>query len=360
MEKGNRNSIKVYPDSVVYVVAPANTATGGPELLHQLVYHLRNYLKIDAYMFYFNTNDTYPVHPEYKQYNNPFIKDIKDNEHNILIIPETVDVLKVANNYLKIRKCIWWLSVDNFYITVLLRDKRNFFLSRAINKPFKILFKEDLIDVHKKIIFKSKKIKLLNYIDNNCLHLTQSLYAFNHLINQKISKNKFFYLSDYLNENFLKIQTDLTQKQNIVIYNPKKGNIFTSKVIKQAKDIKFVPIMNMTREQVIETLQKAKVYIDFGNHPGKDRIPREAAILGSCVITGKRGSAAFYEDVPIPEEYKFEDKEENIPAIIEKIKNCFENFDERYKDFEHYREVIKQEPEKFIEDMKKIFIKVDE
>jgi hypothetical protein len=115
----------------------------------------------------------------------------------------------------------------------------------------------------------------------------------------------------------------------------------------------------MPREEVIKLLQKAKVYIDFGHHPGKDRLPREAAILGCCVITGKRGSAKFFEDVPIPDEYKFEDKEESIPEIIDKIKDCFENYEERYKDFEYYRQFIKNEPQKFIEDLRKIFVKVE-
>ncbi|MGB9756015.1 MAG: hypothetical protein ACPLXO_03930, partial [Desulfurella sp.] len=48
----------------------------------------------------------------------------------------------------------------------------------------------------------------------------------------------------------------------------------------------------------------------------------------SClVIIGKRGSAAFFEDVPLPDEYKFENREENISKIIEKIEDCFENFE---------------------------------
>ncbi|MDK2791068.1 MAG: hypothetical protein PWP15_1588, partial [Methanothermococcus sp.] len=34
----------------------------------------------------------------------------------------------------------------------------------------------------------------------------------------------------------------------------------------------------MSREEVIKTLQRAKVYIDFGNHPGKDRIPSVKAL----------------------------------------------------------------------------------
>ena len=112
----------------------------------------------------------------------------------------------------------------------------------------------------------------------------------------------------------------------------------------------------MSRTQMIETLQRAKVYIDFGNHPGKDRIPREAAILGCCVITGKRGSAAFYEDVPISDEYKFDDKDENIYRIIHRVRDCLENYAERDKDFEHYRRVIRDEPSKFIADLRKIFV----
>ena len=67
----------------------------------------------------------------------------------------------------------------------------------------------------------------------------------------------------------------------------------------------------------------------------------------------------IFEDVPIPNEYKFKDREENIPKIIDKIKDCFENYEERYKDFEHYREYIRNEPKKFIEDLKKTFVKVE-
>jgi len=33
-----------------------------------------------------------------------------------------------------------------------------------------------------------------------------------------------------------------------------------------------------------------QVYIDFGHHPGQDRLPREAVQCGCVVITGKRGS----------------------------------------------------------------------
>jgi len=355
-------SIPVYKDTKIYVVAPANAATGGPELLHQLVYHLRNDLNLNAFMYYLPDNHPNPVHPEYKMYNNPYVREVEDNKNNIIIVPEIAGGIEILPKFSNIRKAIWWLSVDNFYLSPIFTSKENFFFRRTINKISNIILNKPLFDIEelalKKInqfnLCKFNKLKYVNF------YLVQSYYAMHHLENNGIPKEKIFYLSDYLNESFLKIYTNLLKKENIVAYNPKKGLNFTKKIMRRAPEIKFVPLVNMTRQQVVETLQRAKVYIDFGNHPGKDRMPREAAILGCCVITGKRGSAAFFKDVPISEEYKFEDKEENIPKIIEKIKDCFENFEERYKDFDYYRQVIKKEPEKFLKDLRKIFTQNNE
>jgi hypothetical protein len=356
--------IKIYKNTKIYIACPANVATGGPELLHQLAYHFINDVNTEAFMYYYNFDNfrfQTPVHPAYQMYGNPYvlrIPDDEDNEKNILIVPEVLNVLSLLPKYKKIRKGVWFLGVDPYYLSRL--TKKDYFILRAINKIFKILIKNTPFEFD---ITSQKVLKRLmqkyDYKNDPFLkvadfYLFQSYYAIQHFS----ELNPKYYLSDYLNKNFLEIQTDLSNKEDIVAYNPAKGFAFTRKIISSAKDIKFTPLINMTRDEVIKTLQRAKVYIDFGNHSGKDRIPREAAILGCCVITGKRGSAAFFEDVPIPNEYKFEDKEENIPKIIEKIKDCFENFEERYKDFEYYRNIIKNEPKKFLEDLKKIFVKV--
>ena len=112
----------------------------------------------------------------------------------------------------------------------------------------------------------------------------------------------------------------------------------------------------MSSEEVKMALLESKLYIDFGSHPGKDRFPREAAICGCCVITGKLGSAAYFEDVPIEPQYKFEDKEENMNAIIHKINDCIENFDPNYQMYENYREFIRCEHSLFKEDVRKLFL----
>jgi hypothetical protein len=358
-------SIKVFADTKIYIACPANFATGGPELLHQLAYHLRDNLQVHVLMYYYDFKPgkfESPVHSEYQVYKLPYVLEIPkndDNSRNILIVPEVHKALKILVNFINIRKGIWFLSVDNYYISKL--TKKDFFVQRAVNKISVRILKKRLLNfdiTSQKVL--NKLIQKYDYRADPLLKLANFYMTNTYRGLRWFSELKpLYYLSEYLNKSFLETQTDISKKEDIVVYNPKKGFSFTKKIISSAKDIKFIPLIKMTREEVIKTLQRAKVYIDFGNHPGKDRIPREAAILGCCVITGKRGSAAFFEDVPIPDEYKFEDKEENIPKIIDKIKDCFKNFEERYKDFEYYREYIRNEPKKFMEDLKKIFVKVE-
>jgi len=360
--------IEIYKNTKIFVACLANVSTGGPELLHQLAYHLRKDLNIDAFMYYYNFDENKfknPVHREYEKYDNPFVtnlNEVEDIEKNIIIVPEVRDGINLLQHFKNIRKGVWFLSVDNYYLTKL--TKKDFFIPRAINKIARILFKKPLInfDITSKEILKKLEEKcdyrtdlLLKLADFYMTNSYRGLKWFSDL-------KPLYYLPDYyVNIRFIEesCSLNLNNKKNIVAYNPKKGFSFTKKIIKFANDIVFVPIENMTREEVLNLLKESKVYIDFGHFPGPERIPKEAAILGCCVITSKRGCAAFFEDVPIPDEYKFEDKEENIPNIVGKIKDCFENYEERYKDFEHYREVIKNGPQRFIEDLKKIFVKVE-
>lgn len=329
--------LNITTSTKIYVACPANVATGGPELLHQLVYELMN-LGFDAYMYYYaRSKNLHPVHEAYTLYSNNFVDSIEDNQNNILIVPEINTELLYQYN--EIQKVIWWLSVDNHFV----------FLNS--NNQIKKILKKILYYFK---IYPKQRIYRFNK-EENIIHFTQSEYAQKMLQDKGIEGS--LHLSDYLNKFFIEEQKKNinVQKENIVIYNPKKGIKFTQAIIKKSKKIKFIPIENMTRDKVANLLSTAKVYIDFGNHPGKDRIPREAAISGCCVITGKDGSANFYEDVPIESEFKFDAKEKNIQLILEKINNCLNNYQEEVVKFETYRESIKLEESKFISDMKNIF-----
>ncbi len=328
-------------DSIFYVLAPAKVKTGGPELAHQLVYEMNKCKpkNTEVYITYYNTDGVDKkdyTNPSFKKYITEYrtIDDIIDDKKNIIIATETyTGILKKFKN---IQKAIFWMSVDNFA-----RENSIFFHAKQFGWPRAI--KRSL----------AGQIKPFFKIDPNIIHFYQSEYAKDYV--KKHGGKKIYQLSDYLNEGYLKEDKAKHTRKNVVLYNPKKGYEFTKKIIESCPDCEFIPLINLTNEQVRSYLLTSKVYIDFGNHPGKDRFPREAAISGCCIITGKRGSAAYFEDVAIPDEYKFNDKKDNIGIIVKRIKYCIENFEEATKDFDNYRKKIKNEPKEFEKDVKAIF-----
>ncbi len=325
----------------VYVFCPAKTKTGGPELLHQLVFMLNKYGK-DAKIVYFGQIDhSYKIIEEYTDYIDSYLlpDEIEDLPENLVIVPEVnVFLLKKFKN---VQKAIWWLSVDNFYFNYL----SIYGLKYQIFKyGFFNTFKMILRNSKPKLSLKSKFMKTVEF------HLCQSEYA---MIECKKFGLKPIYLSDYLNSQFFKDKVNPIQKENIVAYSPAKGFNFTKKIIKKNPDIKFVPIQNMSRDEVQHLLEQSKVYIDFGNHPGMDRIPREARMQGCVIITGKNGSAKYYRDVPIEE--KFERRIKNIKKISNLIKNIFENYDFYNKKQVNYTNFIQRQEQDFENDVLKIF-----
>lgn len=343
-------------NSIVYVACPPNVFTGGPELLHQLVHELRN-LKIEAYMYYFPYQEN-PIHEEFKKYNIEFTSKVEDNNKNIIVVPELNNFINLLSNYKKIGKVVWWLSVDNFYKSILSKKK----VSRILNKlsVYSDLFIKHSFEEKARKLSRKMDISEIPELKNVDYYFVQSFYARNHLLKKGISESRIFFLSDYINQSFLTYSTgeNVTNKSDLIIYNPKKGVSFTKKIISYAnKRLNFVPLQNMTRDEVINTMLKSKVYMDFGNHPGKDRMPREAAICSNCIITGEKGSAAFYEDVPIPKQYKFPDETSYIPEIVSQIEACINDYKTKITDFKYYRNYIKKEKEMFINDIKEIFVR---
>lgn len=118
-----------------------------------------------------------------------------------------------------------------------------------------------------------------------------------------------------------------------------------------APDIKWIPIQKMQPKEIAALMSVSKVYIDFGNHSGKDRLPREAAVNGCCIITGKKGAAKNAVDIPILFHYKFADDKQNIPAILNKIRFCLEHNGVASQDFISYKNVILNEEKKFEQDL---------
>ncbi len=102
--------------SAIYVVCPAYSKSGGPELLHPLVLVLNNngVKAIIAYTAYNKEDKLSPVNAAFKKYVKKYclFEQIPDRADSIVVFPEVniedIHFLKNATKY------CWWLSVDNY------------------------------------------------------------------------------------------------------------------------------------------------------------------------------------------------------------------------------------------------------
>jgi hypothetical protein len=268
----------------------------------------------------------------------PYVFEIENSEENILVLPETLALFLWKHQFSKIQKIIWWLSVTNFFITL-----------ENIEKRYK---KKSFFFIKKR--FKDYPLPSLEKVKKaNVLHIAHSYFSLDFLKENNIST--IGQISDYMNDAFLLGNDYKSFKEDCIIYNPTKNGDFLEKIMNLTPELNWIPIQNMTPEQVSDTMKKAKVYIDFGYHPGKERMPRESCLMDCCLIIGKDGSAKYKEDMPIMDQYHFEKDKKNISEIIEMIKKCLLNYNEQIKDFDNYKKILLNEKNAFGEAIDLIF-----
>lgn len=326
----------------ILISCPGNMYTGGPTLAHQLC-NVLNLNGIDSKMYYIGKSEK-PVHDNYLSFSNPYLTFHEKTEAKTVVILETqtylVDKIKADKKY------IWWMSVDNFFMGQASNVDR--FLKKLKIKEF------DLYNVMKKT--RNKTAALVQRKD--VYHLVQSEYARLFLIDNGVPEDKIYHLADYIEDQVVEASDAALreEKKFRVLYNPKKGFKFSKKIIDKMTEVEFVPLIGLNKGQVIDLLKTSSVYIDFGNHPGMDRFPREAVLCGCCVLTGKRGAAKNKVDVPISDKYKFDEIDESqIYRIIEMINYIGNNYEIVKHDYDQYREIVKSQKTQFIEDALTIF-----
>lgn len=229
-----------------------------------------------------------------KNYKIKIDRKIDDTKNVCLVIPETFTGYIRAIRKAKIS--IWWLSVDNYIDKIKLENQQNF-------KNYLVL----LANIFRKIFFSfinlnhyNKSLTLNEIKNKKIIHLCQSYYSYKFLKKKKI-KNLLI-LKD-----FIQIRNRKKFKKNIdIILNSNKGQKYNELFIKEYKEIfKIKKLKNMSLNLTQKKLNQSKFFIDFGHHPGRDRIPREAVSQGSKVLIMKEGAAKNKLDVNINNDYKF-------------------------------------------------------
>lgn len=312
----------------IQVVAPAGLITGGPESLHNLVYQIGK-IGMTSEIVYFPFGHQYEVTKGYERYTNN-AHDIDDNSSTLIVLPETLCMLGFSIKHAKV--AIWWLSVDHFTQTKYYSFRDYFrYLRLAVrrHRPY-------------------GGVKSLKKF----IHFSKSTYDEEFLVQNQID---YMRLTGPISEDFIARTPKFQERKNVILFNPKKGKDIIDHLKTNFKQFTFLPLSNMSNVALMNAYSSSKLYIDFGNHPGKERMPREAALLGCCVITGILGSAQNDFDIPIPKDFKINSNDEDF---LNKFEHCvsrvFNDFETTSGLFEYYRNSIKTEPEQQLKDLYRI------
>jgi hypothetical protein len=285
----------------IFIICP-RVWTGGPENLHQLCDQL-NALGADTYIVY-HPNPDNDYSPHYRNFQHLKVAErVEDAPGNMLIIPEIHRIPDARQHFPNCTIVVWWLSYVNAVLCGTAAENL-----RA---------------------------------ESDAIHLFHSYYEYAMVRPHLSWSTSWFFVTDHIHDVFLSLDTDsfVAGKEDIVCFNGNKDKI--SQHICEKAGIPYIAIKGMTRDEVNVTLQKCKVYLDNGYHPGKDHLPREAAMNGCVVITNKSGSAAYFEDVPIEEKAVLEsDLYDLLPKVLADYRHYFDRQSP-------YRENIRREKAAF-------------
>jgi hypothetical protein len=278
------------------IVCHHDRVSGGPEALHQLT---RAWVDAgrDACIVYMPLAPDNRCPPRFQHYAAPMANALIDREDQVIVLPETMT--HMAWQFQRAQVVLWWLSVDNYFKTL----------------PEKALKR---LREH----WRARWGRGRYYQFERHPHLThawQSEYARRFLVARGIADS--LPLTDYLAPAMVSdvAQPLRLQRRDECLYNPLKGKLFTDRLRAHCAELplEFVPLQGLSEQQMGERLGAAKLYVDFGEHPGRDRIPREAALGGCVVVTGRLGSAGNEVDVPLPEAYKLD---QSAPDALDRVR----------------------------------------
>lgn len=324
----------------IAIACPRGTKTGGPEALHQLCQELIAF-GVDAYLV--NLGGTKKTVEEYEKYNAPWRPEHALNHASHLVVPETM--LELPSRWsaqFSGQFVLWWLSVDNcpFPQARMHESSSNPIPAQWLSKQSMRLNSKKFLDwtyvfLHRKLALaggQSEQFEEPFSVNlKACTHIAQSIYAQRwtsstlgmsaHLVTDYIWRdNKLVSSEPRFSEKVRKNQLP------IVAYNASKGDELVRLIRRHcSRQIKFVALKKMSGERVSKVLQEANLYLDLGHFPGRDRMPREAALAKCPVLISRRGSARTYEDFPLDEDYRLALDNESPQSVARKIEEMIAN-----------------------------------
>jgi predicted nucleotidyltransferase len=192
-----------------------------------------------------------------------------------------------------------------------------------------------------------------NRYDSDIEHWAQSEYARQFLKINGVADEKIFTVTDFLDNIFFEVlPLKNSAKKNLIAYRQIKGSDFTDIVKELASGVEWQAVEDLTPAVAQKLFLDAKIYVDFGEHPAKEKLVREAAISNCVVITSKHGAAANDIDINISAEFKFEETIKDAVKAADKIQSVLQDFEVELSKQKNFRERILREKYFFVEQIK--------
>jgi hypothetical protein len=330
----------------VYVLYPRGVRTGGPEAMHQLVDSLRRQGR-EAYLVPRPGTAAADRVAAYDAYDAPEAPEVRDVEGAAVVTAEDAPMLLSAVR--RAQPYVWWLSVDN---STRFRDERRL-LNRATVAP---IGGRDAARARAAMLWhelqrrRSGETALLDRVN----HLAQSQFAWSYLFSRlSVLPSK---LTDYTDLSSFSDSPPVDRDRSIA-YNPTKSRELMDSIRQRLPDVRYVKLENLDRRGLLDALEGVAVYLDLGNHPGKDRLPREAALCGAVTIVARRGAGAFYEDVPLGEDHKVSPVGGVVDNALTAVARVLGDTTVHRRAQDGYRQVIRRERATFDAEVARVFLR---
>lgn len=300
----------------ILLFCPAGVATGGTESIHNLAAYLIE-AGAHAKILYVGKNIKNPQPPEYKMYGVPYTIEYPKNYKGCIIFPEVwadqVLLPRYKNNVVAVN----WQGYDVY--------------SWHTPEPirWRFLQRKDVI------------------------HIANFEYAYQSLKAKGLEPIR---INEVLNDEFYKSYGYLPERSDTVLYNPVEAKLtdFQKEVMYRCDidhRIHFHAIKGYSRKQVIDLFRHHILYLDLGEFSGRERLPREAIMCGTCIITSKTGAAGFYQDNPIPDKYKVS----TVDEAVNMIRYVLANYKRCQSDFDTYRKALIQDKLGYPKDAERVY-----
>jgi hypothetical protein len=330
---------KVFGDVLIFC---PEAKTGGPEAMHQLGCQIARHGGTARMVYYSPIShievegdllrchaEASPMPAHFAQYHPQVLDETRLTADTLIVFPEPLAKL-AAMAEVRYRRALWWLSLDNALPqNPELADedwRRRFFADPGLTHFYQCDYVRAFLQGNGAIQYHA----LSDYTDPDFLHQGQVASA-NSPINERANRICFF---------------------------PNKGADLAARFLEQPPSrhaVEFVPIRGMTKPEVRETLFGARIYLDFGGHPGKDRVPREAAIAGAVVLLHAAGAARHFPDHPLPPEYLFTDDDVASGRLWARVDAILDDSAAHFAAQRLYRDAILLERERFDLEVRSFF-----